>query len=98
MYYYNVSWTKKQDFFTRRQPDRQKVMSTYLLHYRNRCLLDRLLLSVRGNMSETYKVEQEIKVCDRKLDYWSNHGLFSHDSQTMTKMSQIKTACLSVNF
>jgi len=97
-HFYNTSWVKKQDFFSRREPTREKVMSTYMTHYRNRCLLDRLLLSVRGDMTETYKVEQEVKICDRKLDYWSRHRLFSFDSQTLTKMSQIKTACLSVNF
>lgn len=98
MYYYNTSWVKKQSFFTSKEPSREKVMSTYISHYRNRCLLDRLLISMRGDMRGTYKVEQEILVCDRKLDYWSRHRLFSYDNETLRKLKEIKVACLNVNF
>lgn len=73
-------------------------MKTYLTHYRNRCLLDRLLISLRGDFKGTYEVEQEVKICDRKLDYWRGHSLFLLDRETMTKMSQIKSACLAINF
>jgi hypothetical protein len=97
-HFYNTSWVKKQNFFSRKEPTRDKVMSTYLSHYRNRCLLDRLLLSVMNDLRQKYQVGLEIAICDRKLDYWSRHRLFSLDSQTVTKMSQIKTACLAVNF
>jgi hypothetical protein len=97
-HFYNTSHVKKKDYFSRKQPDRQKVMSMYVTHYRNRCLLDRLLLSVIDDLKEKYQVGLEIAICDRKLDYWRNHALWSLDSTTVTKLSQIKTACLSVNF
>ena len=97
-YFYNTSHMKKKDYFSRSQPSREKVMNIYLEHYRNRCLLDRLLLSVIDNHSEKYRVGLEIAICDRKLDYWSNHGLFCLDRDTLAKVSAIKTACLTVNF
>jgi hypothetical protein len=97
-HFYNTSWMKKKDYFSRSQPSREKVMKIYLGHYRNRCLLDRLLLSVIDDLREKHQVGLEIAICDRKLDYWKNHALWSLDRETLAKMNAIKTACLAVNF
>jgi hypothetical protein len=97
-HFYSTTWSKKQPFFSKNELSRDKVMSTYLTHYRNRCLLDRLLIAVIDDHAQKYQVGLEIAICDRKLAYWSNHALFSLNSKDMQKIAQIKTACLTVNF
>lgn len=93
---YNTSWVDKKQYSGGGVPTQDKVVKFYLTHYRNRCLLDRLLISVRGDFDQTHQCEKEITLCDRKITYWFRQVVMTDDLRR--KMVSIKVACQSVNF
>jgi hypothetical protein len=94
-YIYDTSWVARKPY-SGGVPSQDKIVQFYLNHYRNRCLLDRLSISVRDDFDQAYQVEKEITVCDNKVTYWSRQVVMTDDLRR--KMVSIKVACQSVNF
>lgn len=49
----------------------------FLKHYDNFLFLS--FIAERGELLERYQAEKELKICQRKMDYWSKRPGYNHE-------------------